>query len=666
MAVASVTPTVTEEKAEPSVDSVSSSPSRSKPGSDVSSETSSVAISSGAGDSFDRIDQSDFPVQQRHEVDIQASSLSEEYRLLFRLPIGEVLIRDFNCAFQESILFQGHMYLFLHHICFYSNIFGYETKRAIPFHEVTCIRKAKTAAIFPNAIEIVVGMKKYFFASFLSRDEAYRLLVDGWSEHCCGVGAIIDIRSRGNEHVVEKLKNYEVQSQNLNSANRCEDACDSGERQQQSYGEDDISLSTRNSELLANVEDNPISITGLDCFPPGMPSKWKEEDVDAPAVPEYFKKVADSRFSVEVEDFFNFFFSDDAIGFVESFHGKCGDKDFNCTSWSEHEEYGHAREVSFQHPIKIYFGAKFGHCREVQKFRVYRNSHLVIETSQEVSDVPYADYFCVQGLWVVEKASYETHTGCILRVYVNVAFCKKTIWKGKIEQSTIEECQEAYSTWMNIAHELLKQENHGKSEGNSLYSKSYVLTFILLYTEAGYLVNNMVQSGRFALEQSEKKREVSDRKHDPIEVPRVSQVASTSDDHIDENHMQEDMVVSTSHTHPPSESLRKFWSFLRTRNHFSILLVVASLLILLLMQLSIIVLLTRAPQYNIISQLEYGRHVGSKEGGAETIAWFEQRISYLKEEMMLVEARLERMLHEHAMLKAQLKNLEELKRDLIM
>ena len=33
-------------------------------------------------------------------------------------------------AFSIIILymFQGHMYLFVHYICFYSNIFGFETK----------------------------------------------------------------------------------------------------------------------------------------------------------------------------------------------------------------------------------------------------------------------------------------------------------------------------------------------------------------------------------------------------------------------------------------------------------------------------------------------------------------------------------------------------------
>ena len=35
-----------------------------------------------------------------------------------------------------------------------------------------------------------------------------------------------------------------------------------------------------------------------------------------------------------------------------------------------------------------------------------------------------------QGLWDVERDSDGPQEGCILRVYVNVAFSKKTVWKG--------------------------------------------------------------------------------------------------------------------------------------------------------------------------------------------------------------------------------------------
>lgn len=30
--------------------------------------------------------------------------------------------------------------------------------------------------------------------------------------------------------------------------------------------------------------------------------------------------------------------------------------DFKCTQWRPHEEFGHTRNLSFQHPIKIYLG----------------------------------------------------------------------------------------------------------------------------------------------------------------------------------------------------------------------------------------------------------------------------------------------------------------------
>lgn len=131
----------------------------SKSATDAASDSS---CSSFATETPDLNDHSNISASPSREVDphSQASARSEEYRQLFRLPTEEVLIQDFNCAFQESILLQGHMYLFVHYICFYSNIFGFETKKIIPFYEITDVKRAKTAGIFPNAIEICAGGKK--------------------------------------------------------------------------------------------------------------------------------------------------------------------------------------------------------------------------------------------------------------------------------------------------------------------------------------------------------------------------------------------------------------------------------------------------------------------------------------------------------------------------
>lgn len=105
-------------------------------------------------------------------------------------------------------------------------------QKIIPFPEVTSVRRAKTAGLFPNAIEILAGNKKvcwiwrvtfmlvvfqwiyalnitfvfllccnvlihlfilqYFFASFLSRDEAFRIINEGWSRHGNGAIAIME------------------------------------------------------------------------------------------------------------------------------------------------------------------------------------------------------------------------------------------------------------------------------------------------------------------------------------------------------------------------------------------------------------------------------------------------------------------------------------------
>ncbi|PIA50207.1 hypothetical protein AQUCO_01300740v1 [Aquilegia coerulea] len=652
MAVVSNPTTSSNEKTTESslVDSYPSSPLNSKQGSEYGSEYSSPVINnSGPIDQSDQNYQSDSSTISRRDVEVQSQAYlkSEEYRLLFRLPTDEMLIQDFNCAFQESILLQGHMYLFIRHICFYSNIFGFETKKTIPLNEMTCVRKAKTAGIFPNAIEIVAGGKKYFFASFLSRDEAYRLIVDGWSQHINGTDVFIDHQELKSEIVSEdrggeKVKGSEQQSNDLHPSDRNKDGDLSGAcKLLLVNGEDEVNVSSMSWEAHENGEEaaepvlNPEPSSSRESLP------WMVEDADAPKVPDYYTKVAESKFPVQVEELFNLFFSDKAFNFIDSFRRSCGDRDFRCTPWSDDTQFGLSRQLSFQHPIKVYFGAKFGQCHEVQKLRVYRNSHLIIETSQDVSDVPYADYFRVEGRWIVERDGNETSNSCNLRVYVNVAFLKKTMWKGKIEQSTMDECREAYSVWLDNAHELLKQHIEkldGKTSAPDMNS-----------SDAQFEGNE---------------RDESSLIHDisiGLQIPSV--VSDTT--HVTppvENSLCERLSAAASFGLTLfRESLARFSLYLKSQNHLPLVLVVASVLIL-LMQLSIIVLLTRAPQVHLVSQIDHMNGIGSSTHVlAEAEAWLEKRIHYLKDEMHMVEARLEKMLHEHAMLKEHFKGLELLR-----
>ncbi|KAF6140683.1 hypothetical protein GIB67_013976 [Kingdonia uniflora] len=78
--------------------------------------------------------------------------------------------------------------------------------------------------------------------------------------------------------------------------------------------------------------------------------------------------------------------------------------------------------------------------------------------------------------------------------------------------------------------------------------------------------------------------------------------------------------------------------------------------------LTIILLLTRAPQVHLVFRQENINGNGNNvRGRAKDVAWLEKRVYQLKDEMFIIEARLEKMQHEHALLKSYLKGLELLK-----
>ncbi|RCV13095.1 hypothetical protein SETIT_2G319300v2 [Setaria italica] len=555
------------------------------------------------------------------------ASRSEEYRLLFRLPPDEVLVQDFNCALQENILLQGHMYLFLHHICFYSNIFGYETKKTIPLQEVTDVRKAKTAAIFPNAIEIVAGSKRHFFGSFLTRDEAYRIIVDGWEQHVSDARLLLERQetksaSSSEENGYVLLEGTKESKQDEDSSQQDRSVNGTAVSSSSADGSDsNINISRKFSKVEEyGAEDNIIALN---------PFNFEPVDEAAPSVPESYTLITESKFQVPVEVLFNFLLSDGSFDFLDDFHKKCGDKDFSCSKWRSDEQGGLVRDVSFLHPIKIYLGAKFGTCQEVQKLRVYKNRHLVIQTSQSIGDAPYGDHFTVEGIWDIEQDSLDGNC-CFLRIYLNVAFSKKTIFRGKIEQSTKDECREVFGLWIKLGHDLLKQENNRPKDASGSTNAALQLGA----TENGEnAVENAVPMASSAQDESGVRCLITPIQDHQHRAGRDSSVASTS-----------------------QELWGSLTSYMRSRQ-LGPVLAVALVAFIILMQVTIIVLLTRSPQ---VQMSPHGISTGSKE----SIEWVQKRLSLLSEEMQLAEAHMERMRHEFAWLRSHLERLERLRGNL--
>merc|ERR1712078_686268 len=76
---------------------------------------------------------------------------SRECREWFGLPDAEDLLEEYSCALLKKILLQGRMYVFREHICFYSKVFTFVTKRTIRLGTVTSINRAKNMG-FPKDV----------------------------------------------------------------------------------------------------------------------------------------------------------------------------------------------------------------------------------------------------------------------------------------------------------------------------------------------------------------------------------------------------------------------------------------------------------------------------------------------------------------------------------
>ncbi|KAF2277735.1 uncharacterized protein EI97DRAFT_431820 [Westerdykella ornata] len=106
---------------------------------------------------------------------------NREFHNLFKsVPEDDYLIEDYSAALQKEILLQGRLYVSEGHLCFSSNILGWVTNLVISFDEVVSVEKRSTALLFPNGMVIQTLHARNVFASFLSRDATYDLIIGIW------------------------------------------------------------------------------------------------------------------------------------------------------------------------------------------------------------------------------------------------------------------------------------------------------------------------------------------------------------------------------------------------------------------------------------------------------------------------------------------------------
>lgn len=111
-----------------------------------------------------------------------------QVKLLFGLTDNDtVLAKEFNCKWKDKILHSGTLYVFSNCACFYAKIFGFKTKRVVPYINITLLAKATGEKAEPELrINYTKGDKKekqclFRFSDREKFDEAYNLIGSLWN-----------------------------------------------------------------------------------------------------------------------------------------------------------------------------------------------------------------------------------------------------------------------------------------------------------------------------------------------------------------------------------------------------------------------------------------------------------------------------------------------------
>nr|XP_058941916.1 protein Aster-B-like isoform X2 [Pocillopora verrucosa] len=168
-------------------------------------------------------------------------------RLFKELPESEQLIVDYSCALQRDILVHGRLYISQNWLCFYANIFGWETFVTIQCKDITSIKKEKTALVIPNAVQVFTESEKYFFASLISRDTTYTVLFRIWQN------ALLDQPMTPSE-LIQLVGKY---SEGREDSSENDDSDDDDEKHgvsEDSVSEDDVEGETPSDSLSSHSQ----------------------------------------------------------------------------------------------------------------------------------------------------------------------------------------------------------------------------------------------------------------------------------------------------------------------------------------------------------------------------------------------------------------------------
>ncbi|XP_031567030.1 protein Aster-B-like isoform X3 [Actinia tenebrosa] len=402
-------------------------------------------------------------------------SKSGDFRRLFKdLPDSEQLIVDYSCALQRDILVHGRLYISQNWLCFYANIFGWETFVTIKCTDITSIRKEKTALVIPNAVQINTESEKYFFASFISRDTAFTVLFRIWQN------ALLDQPLTPSEliHMVGKyVESDKEDSDDSDKDLSSEDSDLSGGEEEDDEPEDvddddfdeiltDDEVTKQDDEDKENKADNsafkPVGNSALTTAPelsitPPSPTQLKKSENEP------HNCMCDKHLAIEmlnevwplsVDDLYGLLFTES--NFYKKLQKHRKTKDLVFKPWTKSDD-GQHRTITYTIALNYSIGPKTSPTTEAQ--HCFKGSVpgkvYIVQAVVNNEGIPYGDSFSVVTRYCITKC---TDKSCRLRITSEIKY-KKSVWgfvKNMIEKNASDGLKE-YFTFLG---ESLRKETH--------------------------------------------------------------------------------------------------------------------------------------------------------------------------------------------------------------
>ncbi|KAK9846399.1 hypothetical protein WJX81_003004 [Elliptochloris bilobata] len=400
---------------------------------------------------------------------------SEELRRLFKLPPTELVCDQFQCALQKrGLLLQGQLFIFERYVGFHSRLFGVSTVKVIPLQATLSVRK-QTNLGFSNSLEVTWragngARKTAFLTSFLSRNEALRLIMNNWQQ-CRRAGSA----SQPHDPAADFHRYHAgLDARRLSlGASECSScgpvvmggACERNALSASSYAHAtrqhqalrSASLSANGGESPAPGDSDAASVGPSDVDTDGGGGGggvWQPLAECVPPLPgREWVPIEAGDLALDPRGFFRLVLGDES-NFFQRFHKARGDMSISLSRWRRLPGVGLLRELQFVTPIKSRLGPPRAHCHQAQRYRVFAGGdHLVFESTQTMTEIPFGEYFSVETRWDVVAAPPAPDGTPQSRVssHVAIPFTKQTLYRAMIVRSTLDGCREAHAALLVAA-----------------------------------------------------------------------------------------------------------------------------------------------------------------------------------------------------------------------